>query len=116
FLRFGAAGISVAATYPLFLGKTALAAGASPKDGRILVVIQLSGGNDGLSTVVPYSDPAYGRARRTLRIAEKDVLRIDERVGLHPNLKDLKEAFDDGELGIVQGTSYPNPTRSHFEA
>jgi uncharacterized protein (DUF1501 family) len=117
FLRFGVAGVSVASTFPLFLGKTALAAAASPPSSdRVLVVLQLSGGNDGLSTVVPYSDPAYGRARRASRIGEKEVLRLNERVGLHPNLKELKELYGEGRVAIVQGASYPNPTRSHFEA
>ncbi len=118
FLRLGLAGVSVAGTYPLFLGKTAAAArqDGDPDDDRILVVLQLSGGNDGLSTVVPYADPAYGRARERLRVAEGDVLRIDGRVGLHPNWKDLKKVFDDGRMAIIQGVSYPNPTRSHFQA
>jgi uncharacterized protein (DUF1501 family) len=122
FLR-GAAGISVASTFPLFLGKTAAAVAAGEDESgaqrgrdRILVVVQLSGGNDGLSTVVPYAEPAYGKSRTTIRIGEDSVLKIDERVGLHPNLKELKELYDSGETAIVQGASYPNPTRSHFEA
>ncbi len=119
FLRLGAAGVSIANTFPAFLGKTAAAAEldkSSAGNGRVLVVVQLSGGNDGLSTVVPYSDPAYGRARSSIRIDEKAALKIDERVGLHPGLMELKEVYDAGELAIVQGTSYPNPTRSHFES
>lgn len=118
FLRVGLAGVSVASTYPLFLGRTAAVAAEEgpPGNDRVLVVIQLSGGNDGLSTVVPYADPAYGRARSTIRIGEKEVIRIDEYLGLHPNLKELKQVYDDGRLAIIQGASYPNPTRSHFEA
>jgi len=117
FLRLGALGVSVASTYPAFVGKTAAATGeANPLDDRVLVVLQLSGGNDGLSTVVPYSDPAYGRAREINRLREESVLNIDERVGLHPNLAELKEIYDEGRMAIVQGTSYPNPTRSHFES
>ncbi len=85
FLRVGLAGVSVASTYPLFLGRTAAVAAEEgpPANDRVLVVIQLSGGNDGLSTVVPYADPAYGRARSTIRIGEKEVIRIDEYLGLH---------------------------------
>jgi uncharacterized protein (DUF1501 family) len=118
FLRLGLSGISAASTFPLFLGKTAAAAALAghPEDDRILVVLQLSGGNDGLNTVVPYGDPVYGRVRSTLRLPEKDVLRIDGYLGLHPNLKDLKALYDQGKVAIVQGASYPNPTRSHFEA
>ena len=119
FLR-GVAGLSVASSYPLFLRRAAAAAMESAEKSndatgdRILVVLQLSGGNDGLSTVVPYADDDYHRARRTARIEEKDALKIDERVGLHPALGGLKELYDRGEFAIVQGTSYPNPTRSHF--
>lgn len=117
FLRLGLLGVSAAGTYPAFLARTLQAAAPNlAVSDRALVVLQLSGGNDGLSTVVPYSDPEYGRARNTIRIEEKDVLKIDERVGLHPGLKELKEAFDEGHLAIVQGASYPNPTRSHFES
>src|SRR5262245_46618971 len=117
FLRAGVAGVSLAATYPVFIGKTALAAPqAEEAGGRVLVVLQLSGGNDGLSTVVPYSDPVYGRVRNAIRIEERAVLKLDEHVGLHPNLKELKRAYDEGQVAIVQGASYPNPTRSHFEA
>ncbi|MBI2477284.1 MAG: DUF1501 domain-containing protein [Planctomycetia bacterium] len=118
FLRCGLAGVSVAGAWPLFLGKTAAAvrAQSDKHDDRVLVVVQLTGGNDGLSTVVPYSDPAYTSARQSTRIDEKSVLRINERVGLHPNLKELKDVFDEGQMAIVQGASYPNPTRSHFEA
>ncbi len=111
-------GFSLAASFPAFLQKTAAALPVlvDGESSKVLVVIQLSGGNDGLSTVVPYSDPAYGRARGTTRIDEKSVIRIDERIGLHPNLLDIKELFDSGEAAVVQGASYPNPTRSHFEA
>jgi uncharacterized protein (DUF1501 family) len=118
FLRCGVAGVSVAGAWPLFLGKTAAAVReqSDKHDDRVLVVVQLTGGNDGLSTVVPYSDPAYTSARQSTRIDEKSVLQIDERVGLHPNLKELKNVFDEGQMAIVQGVSYPNPTRSHFEA
>ncbi|HJN07582.1 MAG TPA: DUF1501 domain-containing protein [Pirellulaceae bacterium] len=118
FLHRSLAGVSVAGSCPLFLGKTAaaLAATGQPDDNRALVVVQLTGGNDGLNTVVPYADGAYARARQNLRVPEKDVLKIDDYVGLHPNLKELKNFYDEGKMAIVQGTSYPNPTRSHFEA
>jgi len=118
FLREGLFGFSAAATVPLFLGKSIHAASraAQPDDDRILVVVQLSGGNDGLSTVVPYSDPAYGRARRQTHIPEEQVLRINDRVGLHPALGHLKKLYEDGHLSVIQGVSYPNPNRSHFES
>ena len=83
---------------------------------NVLVVVQMGGGNDGLNTVVPYSDDAYGRARPTLRLADKDVLRIDERIGLNTALASLMELYKQGNLAVVQGVGYPRPNLSHFEA
>lgn len=83
---------------------------------RTLVVLQLSGGNDGLSTVVPYGDDVYNRSRRGARIEAKEVLRIDTYRGLHPELKKLKATYDAGRLAIVEGCGYPDPIRSHFRS
>jgi uncharacterized protein (DUF1501 family) len=83
---------------------------------RILVVINLQGGNDGLNTVVPYADPAYYRFRPTLGIAPGDVLRVDNAVGLNPALAPLKALYDRGLVAIVQGVGYPNPDHSHFRS
>jgi uncharacterized protein (DUF1501 family) len=83
---------------------------------RTLVLLQLSGGNDGLSTVVPFGDDVYNRSRTTIRIDGKDVLKIDGYRGLHPELKRLKSIYDDGRLAIVEGCGYPNPIRSHFKS
>ena len=89
----------------------------TPKhDDRILVVIQLDGGNDGLNTVIPYADENYARFRRELRIKTDDILKLDDAVGLHPSMKAAAELFDDSRLAIVQGVGYPNPNRSHFES
>ncbi len=109
-------GLSMAATFPLFLGKTLCALGDESSVGaeEILVVIQLSGGNDGLNTLVPYGDDAYGQNRRGLLIDKP--LKIDEYVGLNPNLDKLLPLYKDGKMAIVQGVSYPNPNRSHFKA
>src|SRR5262245_33082659 len=89
-----------------------------PEDGpaRTLVLIQLTGGNDGLSTLVPYSDDVYARSRRTTRIDEKEVLRLDHRVGLHPKLGHLHARFDQGSLALFEGVGYPQPNRSHFRS
>jgi len=84
--------------------------------GGTLVLIQLSGGNDGLSTVVPFGEDGYHRVRSTTRLEEKDVLRLDERRGLHPALGKLREQFDRGALAIVEGVGYPRPNRSHFKS
>lgn len=83
---------------------------------RVLVLLQMSGGNDGLSTVVPYADDAYHRSRKTTRIRAEDVLRINDRVGLNPSLKGLNALYAKGSVAIIQGAGYPNPNRSHFES
>ncbi len=85
-------------------------------DDKVLVVVQMGGGNDGLNTIVPWSDDNYHRVRPTIRIGEKDVLRIDDRIGLNPAMSGLMELYKEGHLAIVQGVGYPNPDRSHFRA
>lgn len=84
--------------------------------GRVLVLLQLSGGNDGLSTVVPYADDGYHRARKATRIDSKDVLRLDDYRGLHPALSRLRKHYDAGRVAIVEGCGYPDPIRSHFQS
>jgi uncharacterized protein (DUF1501 family) len=104
--------LAVGAQAPLFWRRAAAA--AEPKSGLpILVVIELSGGNDGLNTVVPHGDDLYAKARPTLRVEPKTVLKLDDRVGLNPALKDLYKFWDSGDLAVVQGAGYPNPNRSH---
>jgi len=124
FMRSSIGVVAVTATIPSFLDRTAmLLAGPATapvasalRDGRILVVVQLSGGNDGLNTVIPYPQDGYHKARRTLAVAADKVLRIDDQIGLHPNLAPLKNLYDSGKLAIVQGVGYPNPDRSHFRS
>ncbi len=100
-------------TGPGFLAKSAQAAIGK---GKILVVIQLSGGNDALNTLVPYSNGAYYAARPSIAIEKRDVLTLSSDVGLHPSLKPLMPLWDNGQLGLVQGVGYPNANRSHFES
>jgi uncharacterized protein (DUF1501 family) len=88
--------------------------GASLAWNNTLVVIELSGGNDGLNTVVPYADPEYYKLRKNIGIPEKDVVKLDKGLGLHPALKPLEGAWKDGDLGVLLGLGYPNPNRSHF--
>lgn len=83
---------------------------------RTLVLLQLSGGNDGLSMVVPFADDGYQRARKATRIESQEVLRLDEYRGLHPELKRLRKQFGDGRVAIVEGCGYPDPIRSHFQS
>src|SRR4030088_2375993 len=100
----------------VFANGLAAAAADSPNatpNNRILVLVQLAGGNDGLNTVIPYQDGAYHDARPTLR-QDQGVLTLNAQVGLHPNLKALKSSWDAGQLAIVQGVGYPNPNLSHF--
>jgi uncharacterized protein (DUF1501 family) len=102
---------------PLFLFDTSLrAAEASRRGEKVLVIVQLSGGNDGLNTVVPYADDDYHRNRSLLRIGAGQVLKIDDHLGLHPSLGALRELLEQSRLSIVQGVGYPNPNRSHFES
>src|SRR5690606_34656144 len=87
-------------------------------EDRILVVIQLSGGNDGLNTVIPFGADGYYKARPGIGIRADQALALDQQagIGLHPRMGGLKELFDDGQCAIVQGVGYPNPNRSHFKS
>jgi uncharacterized protein (DUF1501 family) len=88
----------------------------SSASGRTLVVVEFDGGNDGLNTIVPYADSNYYSARPTLAVAESDVLKIDDKVGFHPNLTKFKALFDQGRIAAVQNVGYPNPDLSHFRS
>jgi uncharacterized protein (DUF1501 family) len=104
---------------PLFLAHTARAIAAEPgarTRGRVLVVVQLDGGNDGLNTVVPFQDDAYRKARPRLRVSEKAILKIDDRVGFHPALAGFAKLLESRQLAVVQSVGYPNPSRSHFDS
>lgn len=83
---------------------------------RSLILIQLTGGNDSSSTVVPYADDAYHASRSSSRIEEHEVLRLDDYRGLHPALVRLRRVWERGELAIVEGVGYPESARSHFQA
>src|SRR5262245_57051695 len=83
---------------------------------RILLLVELKGGNDGLNTLVPYADPKYHELRPGIGVARERVLPLDEKVGLHEKLEPLMEAWKAGDLAIVQGVGYPYPNRSHFRS
>jgi uncharacterized protein (DUF1501 family) len=119
FLRLGTKGVGLLAFSrfaPQFLVQTTLAAPLPEKDRRILVLVQLAGGNDGLNTVVPFTDSAYYSLRPTLALKESEVLRLDDHLGLNPACAPLHALLQDGRLGIVQNVGYPNPNRSHFRS
>lgn len=113
----GVPAVAIGASLPHFLARTALAAvDPPPRDDRILVVVELAGGNDGLNMVVPYGDDLYHKARPTLRIPPREVVRYDDYTGLNPRMRPLENYLCDGRLAIVQGVGYPHPNRSHFES
>jgi len=80
---------------------------------KILVVIQMSGGNDGINTIVPYADEGYAKHRTKLRLQLDRLLKIDDSVAFHPSMRPAADLLEQGKLGIVQGVGYPNPSRSH---
>ncbi|MBN8674425.1 MAG: DUF1501 domain-containing protein [Chitinophagales bacterium] len=87
-----------------------------PLGNKVVVILQLSGGNDGLNTVIPVRNDLYYKARPRLGIAKTKALSLTDEVGLHPALTGFKELFDDGSLAIMNSVGYPNPDRSHFRS
>ena len=110
----GAAAIGIGTAVPACFTQAAEHTVASVE--RILIVVQMSGGNDGLNTVVPYADDAYKAARPKLGIAASRVLKCNDDVGLHPSMSGLYDLLQDGKLSVVQAVGYEQPNRSHFEA
>ena len=94
----------------------AVASRASSVQERILILIELKGGNDGLNTVVPYADSAYYQLRNTIGIKPDELIKLDAKVGLHPDLKALLPFWEKNELAIVQGVGYPEANLSHFRS
>jgi uncharacterized protein (DUF1501 family) len=126
FLRQTALGGSLAGTAPAFVASTfhqlhaqadaRATAAVTGKDGPILVVLQLAGGNDGLNTLVPYSNDDYQRARPNLGLKAPEVLKLNDHFGFHPGLRGFQELHDAGQLAILHAVGYPNPNRSHFRS
>ena len=117
-------GLGVGAGLPFLLSRASAALAAQALQGtsmethpeRILVVVELSGGNDGLNTVVPYGDDEYYRARPNLGIPEPDVIKIDDHFGFHPSLVGFERLYKDGMMAVVHGCGYENPSLSHFSS
>ena len=117
FLAGGIGLVGVSAALPNFLIRSALAAEApATSNSQVAVVIEMSGGNDTLSTLIPYAHKAYVEGRKTTRIPESEILKLDDQLGFHPRLKGFKQLLDEGRLGIQPGVGYPNPNYSHFTA
>ena len=89
---------------------------ASNTKDPVLVILQLSGGNDALNTVIPYSNPLYHDNRPKVGIPEDQVLAINDSIGFHPAMGPIKKLYDEGKVAIIQGIGYPNPSRSHFRS
>lgn len=107
--------LSLGGVAPRFLSAAAAAAPAEARD-TVLVVVQLSGGNDGLNTVVPVRNDDYYRLRPKLAVPRAQALPLSDELGLHPALAGFADLLQAGELSVVQGVGYENPNRSHFES
>ncbi len=110
--------VSMGLTVPAVLAKSAraLADSSAGAEGNVLVVVQLSGGNDGLNTVVPFADDAYLKNREALRVGTDQVLKINDRLGFHPQMQGFADLLSESRLCILQGIGYANPDRSHFRS
>ena len=123
FLRHGLNGLGIGIGLPALLRSTSNALAADALDGgsgsnpeRILVVVELTGGNDGLNTVVPYRNDEYYRVRPRIGIRKDDAIAISDEAGLHPSLVGLERLYKDGKLAVVEGCGYPDPSLSHFSS
>jgi uncharacterized protein (DUF1501 family) len=124
FLSRGLYGIGMGAGLPLFLSRASAALTAQALQGtsvekhpeRILVVLELSGGNDGLNTVVPHGDAAYYRARPRIGIPANQVLKVSDTFGFHPSMVGFERLFKDGRMAVVHGCGYDHPSLSHFSS
>jgi uncharacterized protein (DUF1501 family) len=126
FLRTTVLGSALSWSVPAFLADTFAAlhgeaADSSTqivtgKDDTILVVLQMAGGNDGLNTVVPYSNDFYHKARPKIGLSANNILKLTDEIGFHGSMGGFKNLYDSGNLAVVQGVGYPNPNRSHFRS
>ena len=101
---------------PGFLQGTSFKRLYGSRAGKVLVVIQLSGGNDGLNTIIPYRNDLYHKYRPRLRYKADEVIRLSDEQGLHPSLAPLQALYDQGRMAILNGVGYPEPVRSHFRS
>lgn len=126
FLKTSLSGLAATCTLPAFINQTILSLDlraadsavqtVTGKDGTILVIVQMGGGNDGLNTVVPFANDAYFKARSQIALKESDVLKLNDQIGLNGQLGALKELYDAGHVSVINGVGYPNPNRSHFRS
>ncbi|HEY9534328.1 MAG TPA: DUF1501 domain-containing protein [Mucilaginibacter sp.] len=108
--------VSGAFLVPAFLKPLEAIAKGDLTRHKNLVIIQLSGGNDGLNTVIPYGNDIYYQKRKTIAINKPDIITLNDMQGLNPSLSALKEIYDQGWMSIINSVGYPNPDRSHFRS
>jgi uncharacterized protein (DUF1501 family) len=119
FLRNGLSVAGICLGWEHLSAIAARAATLAPRlagSSKILVVIQLTGGNDGINTLIPYTANAYYKLRPTLAIKQEKVLQLNDNVALHPNMSAMSDLFKAGKLAVIAGAGYPNPNRSHFRS
>ena len=107
--------LKLAALVP-FAGSRAFAAEMQAPARKLLILVELRGGNDGLNTVIPYANPSYAALRPRIGIARDQIVKLTETTGLHPSLEKLHARWEARELAIVQGVGYPRPNLSHFRS
>jgi uncharacterized protein (DUF1501 family) len=112
----GLSALTLGGTVPGLFARAADDAAKADRNDRVLVVVELAGGNDGLNTVIPFEDDRYHKARPTLHVVKEQVQRLTEHVGLHPSMEAAAQLFKEGKLAVVQGVGYPQPDRSHFRS
>lgn len=110
FLKQSALGVSVSFFAPQMVSSLLAADGS----GKILVVLQLDGGNDAVNTFIPYADPRYRALRPTLAIPDGQILKVDDRIGLHPSMGKMKTLYEQRKLAIINNVGFPTLDRSHF--
>lgn len=122
FVKGGVALVSIGTTANSLLKGTLAFAAQNPVDqltpnnGKILILVQMAGGNDGLNTVIPVGDPIYRSVRRAIGVADKEILPLADGFGLHPGLSGLKGLWDGGKLAVIRGVGYPDQNYSHFKS
>src|SRR5262245_23528376 len=119
FLGRSTAGLSFLAlsgSMPRLFAEAAASAKTADRSDRVLVVVELAGGNDGLNTLIPFENDLYYRNRPTLGVPKDQILKLTDQVGLNPAMGAMSDLFKQGKLSIVQGVGYPEPDRSHFRS
>jgi len=112
----GLSAVAIGGALPGLFVRAADGAAKSDRNDRVLVVVELAGGNDGLNMVIPFENDLYHKARPTLHVAKEQVQKLSDQVGLHPSMEAAAKLFKDGKLAVVQGVGYPEPDRSHFRS